>query len=98
MRVLTLVAVAAAAAPSGVNHAKASKLRALSRNVITARRDSLWARPARASKSGHLKRSFSSPPVASAQSRPRIAGVITQRNPRCSIAESGVDAMRALGR
>jgi hypothetical protein len=27
-----------------------------------------------------------------------IAGVSTQRNPRCSIAESGVDAMRALGR
>jgi hypothetical protein len=103
LRALVVLAVAAAAAPSGVDHAKASKLRALSRNVTTARRDSLAARLATASESGHLKRSFSSPPVASAQITsaqvlPRIAGVITQRNPRCSIAESGVDAMRALGR
>jgi hypothetical protein len=42
-------------------HARASKPR------ISARRDLLAARPKKASESGHLKRSFSSPPVASAQ-------------------------------
>jgi len=83
LRALVLVAVAAAAAPSGVIHAKASesggrgvirarasKLRAL-QTRISARRDSLAARLAKASESGHLKRSFSSPPVASAPQKSR---------------------------
>ncbi len=84
-RALMLVAVAAAAATFGVDHAKASKLRALkqrrercpdvSRPAMMNLEDSLRARPTKASESRHLKRSFSSPPVASAHaSRGRRCG------------------------
>ena len=59
LRALVLVAVAAAAAPSGVIHARASE--SGGRGVIHAK----------ASESGHLKRSFSSPPVASAPQKSR---------------------------
>jgi hypothetical protein len=48
--------------------------------------------------SEQVAKQVASAQITSAQLLPRIAGVITQRNPRCSIAESGVDAMRALGR
>ena len=87
LRALVLVAVAAAAAPSGVIHARASesggrgviharasklrsRLRAL-KPPISAPEDSLRGAPMKASESGHLKRSFSSPPVASAPQKSR---------------------------
>ncbi len=63
----------------GVIRARASKLRSRLRSRlralqirISARRDSLAARLANASESGHLKRSFSSPPVASAPQKSRL--------------------------
>jgi cysteine synthase len=63
-------AVAAAAATFGAIHATASKLRSRLRAlrivaVATAAAPSGFIH-AKASESGHLKRSFSSPPVASA--------------------------------
>jgi len=46
-----------------------SRLRALKHDLISARGDSLAARLTKASERGHLKRSFSSPLVASAQNQ-----------------------------
>jgi len=57
-----LVAVAAAAAPSGVLHGKAPP--------FSARRDSLAARPTKASEAAAANRRFAPPPVASAQITP----------------------------
>jgi len=70
LRRLEIGALAAAAARFGEIHARASESEASrersGHDTTSARGDSLAARLARASKSGHLKRSFSSPPVASA--------------------------------
>ncbi len=58
----------------GVIHARASKLRSRLRALkppISAPEDSLRGAPMKASESGHLKRSFSSPPVASAPQKSR---------------------------